>query len=139
MTAHPDPVSFPVIAHGTASCLLPGDPFVGLHCEHLPTSTVVRDFEQHIMLTSANGASDALSMGPSAGYILISVITVLAATVFICMSSLHVVVFIRDIHMHIYAVTNLLMLFFWIKLIIKMHKYLTTPKHILHNKNVPLY
>ena len=55
------------------------------------------------------------------------------------MSSLHVVVFIRNIHMHIYVVINLLMLFFWIKLIIKMPKYLTTPKHILHNKNVPLY
>ena len=77
------------------------------------------------MSTSANGASDALSMGPSGGYILISVITVLAATVFIYMSSLHAVVFIRDILMHIYAVTNLLMLFFWIKLIMKMPKYLT--------------
>ena len=40
------------------------------------------------------------------------------------MSSLHAVAFIRDIHMHIYAVTNLLMLFFWIKLIMKMAKYL---------------
>ena len=64
------------------------------------------------MSTNANGASDALGMGPPAGYTLISVITVLAATIFICMSSLHAVVFIRDIHMHIYAVTNLLMLYF---------------------------
>ena len=85
---------------------------MGLHCEHRPAPTVVRDFNQPTMSTSANGASDALGMGPSAGYILIFVITVLAAIVFICMSSLHAVVFIRDIHMHIYAITNLLMLFF---------------------------
>ena len=113
-----------MIAHGTR--LLPGDPFVGLHCEHRPTSTVVHNFEQRTMSTSANGASDALDMGPSAVYNLISVITVLCAfTVFICMSSLQAVAFIRDIHMHIYAVTNLLMLYFWIKLTIKMPNYLT--------------
>jgi hypothetical protein len=29
---------------------------------------VVREFKQHIMMTSANGATGALSMGPSAGY-----------------------------------------------------------------------
>ena len=38
------------------------------------------------------------------------------------------IVFIRNIHMHIYAVTNLLMLFFWIKLIMKMPKFLTIQK-----------
>ena len=78
------------------------------------------------MSTSANGASDVLGIGPSAGYSLIFLITVICAfTVFICMSSLHAVVFVKDIHMHIHAVTNLLMLFFWIKLIMKMPKYLT--------------
>ena len=61
---------------GTSRRFLPGDPFMGLHCERLPASTVVRDFEQRTM-SSANGASDALGMGPSAGYTLISVITVL--------------------------------------------------------------
>ena len=85
------------------------------------------------MSTSANGASNALGMGPSAGYIPISVITVLTATVFICMSSLHAIVFIRDIHMHIYAITNLLMLFFWIKLIMKMSKFLQSKNLILGN------
>ena len=79
-----------MIAYGTASYLLPGDPFVGLHCEHLRASTVVRDFEQHTISTSANGASDALDMGPSAGYSLISVITVFCIlTVSISMSSMH--------------------------------------------------
>ena len=107
-----DPVFFPVIAYGTASYLLPGDPFMGLHCEHRPAPTVVHDFEQRAMSTSAIGASDALSMGPSAGYSLISVITVLIAIVFVCISSLHAVVFIREIHMHIYAIMNLLMLSF---------------------------
>ena len=108
-----DLVFFPVIAYGTASCLLPGDLFVGLHCEHCPTPTVVHDFEQRTMSTSANGASDALGMGPSAGYSLISVITVFCIlTISISMSSMHAVAFIRNIHMHIYAVTNLLMLYF---------------------------
>ena len=130
------PVFFPEIAYGTASDLLPGDPFVGLHCEHLPASTVVHDFEQRTMSTSANGASDALGMGPSTGYILISVITVLAAIVFVCMSSLHAVVFIREIHMHVYAITNLLMLFFWIKLIMKMSKFLTIQKPYLRQFSV---
>ena len=86
---------------------------MGLHCEHRPASTVVHDFEQRTMSTSANGASDALGMGPSVGYILISVITVFCAfTVSVCMSSMHAVAFIRDIHMHIYAIPNLLMLYF---------------------------
>ena len=97
---------------------------------------MVHDFKQRTMSTSANGASDALGMGPSAGYTLISVITVLAATVFICMLSLHAVVFIRDIHMHIYAVMNLLMLIFWIKLIMKMPKFLTIQKYNLRQFSV---
>ena len=118
-----------MITYETARCLLPGDPFVGLHCEHRPAPTVVHDFEQRTMSTSANGASDALGMGPFAGYNLISMITVLCAfTVFICMSSLHDVAFVRDIRMHIYAITNLLMLYFWIKLTMKMPNYLTIQK-----------
>jgi hypothetical protein len=43
-----------------------------LHCDHLPTSTAVHDFEQRTMATSANGASDTLGMGPSTRYILFS-------------------------------------------------------------------
>ena len=64
------------------------------------------------MLTSANGASDVVGMGPSAGYNLNSVFTVFCVlTVSICMSYLHVVAFVSDIHMHIYIVTNLLMFY----------------------------
>ena len=115
-----------MIVCGTARRLLSGDPFVGLHCEHGPAPTVIREFEQRTMSTSANGASDALGMGPSAGYSLILLITVIYAfTVSICMSSLYVVAFVRDIHMHIYVVMNLLMLYFWIKLTMKMPNFLT--------------
>ena len=78
-------------------------------------------------MSGANGASDALGMGPSAGYILKSVITVLCVlSVSISISYLHAVAFIRDIHMHVYVVTNLLMFYFWIKLIRKMPNYLTS-------------
>ena len=78
-------------------------------------------------MSGANGASDALGMGPSAGYTLNSVITVLCVlTVSISISYLHVVAFVSDIHMHIYVVTNLLMFYFWIKLTMKMPNYLTT-------------
>ena len=85
---------------------------MGLHYEHLPASTVVHDFKQCTM-SSANGASDALGMGPSAGYILNSLITVLCVlTVSIGMSYLHAVAFVSDIHMHIYIVINLLIFYF---------------------------
>ena len=63
------------------------------------------------MSTSANGASDALGMGPSAGYNLDCVITALCVlTVSICMSYLHAVALVKDIHMH-YVIMNLLMFF----------------------------
>ena len=85
---------------------------MGLHCEHLPASTVVHDFEQRTM-SGANEASEALGMGPSARYILICLITVICVlTVSIGMSYLHVVAFVSDIHMHIYVVMNLLMFYF---------------------------
>ena len=81
------------------------------------------------MSTNANGASDALGMGPSTGYNLNSVITALCVlTVSICMSYLHAVAFVSDIHMHIYVITNLLMFYLWIKLTIKMPIYLTIRK-----------
>ena len=100
-----------MIARGTR--FLPGDPYVGLHYEHHPASTVVHDLEQRTMSTSANGASDALGIGPSAGYNLNSVITALCVlTVSICMSYLYAVALISDIHMRIYVVTNLLMFYF---------------------------
>ena len=77
-------------------------------------------------MSGANGASDALGMGPSIGYTLISVITLLCVlTVSISISYLYAVAFVRDIHMHIYVVTNMLMFYFWIKLTMKMPNFLT--------------
>jgi hypothetical protein len=106
---------------------------MGLHGEHLPASTVVHDFEQHTM-SGANGTFNALGMGPSAGYILYSLITLLCVlTVSIGMSYLHVVAFVSDIHMQIYVVTNLLMFYFWIKLTMKMPSYLKIQKLMLDN------
>ena len=104
---------------------------MGLHYEYLPTLTVVHDFEQHTM-SDANGASDTLGMGPSTGYTLNSLITVLCVlTVSIGMSYLHAVAFVTDIHMHIYVVPNLLIFYFWIKLTMKMPNYLTVTVHII--------
>ena len=85
---------------------------MGLHYEHLSASTVVHDFEQRTM-SGANGASDALGMGPSVGYTLNFLISVLCVLIVsISTSYLHVVAFVSDIHMHIYIVTNLLMFYF---------------------------
>ena len=79
-------------------------------------------------MSGANGASDALGMGPFAT--LIFVITVLCVlTVSISMSYLHAVAFVSDIHIYIYVVTNLLMFYFWIKLTMKMPNFLTLGTH----------
>ena len=68
-------------------------------------------------------------MGPSAGYTLNYLITVLCVlTVSIGMSYLHAVAFVSDIHIHIYVVMNLLMFYFWIKLTMKIPNYLTIQK-----------
>jgi hypothetical protein len=64
-------------------------------------------------MSDANGASNALGIGPSAEYTLNSLITILyVLTVSIGMSYLYVVAFVSDIHMHIYIVTNMLIFYF---------------------------
>ena len=64
-------------------------------------------------MSGANGASNALGMGPSAGYTLNFLITILyVLTISIGMSYMHDVAFVRDVHMHIHVVTNLLMFYF---------------------------
>jgi hypothetical protein len=99
---------------------------MGLHCKHLPTSTVVHGFKQRTM-SGANGAFDALGMGPSIGYTLNSDYRTLRTYCIDRYVILHVVAsFVSDIHIHIYVVTNLLMFYFWIKLTMKMPNYLTT-------------
>ena len=98
---------------------------------------MVHDFEHRTISTSANEASDALGMRPSTGYNLNSVITALyVLTVSICMSYLHAVAFVSDIHMRIFVVTNLLIFYFWIKLTMKMPNYLTIQKPNLRQFSV---
>jgi hypothetical protein len=68
-----------------------------LHCDHLPTSTAVHDFEQCTMATSANGASDALDMGPFAGYILFS--SLCQFLVFMCYICLCYFLYAMDVYL----------------------------------------
>jgi hypothetical protein len=75
-------------------------PFEGLHCVHLAASTAY-DYIEHTHKTHemsrVNGVTDALSIGPSAGYILFLVIV-------------HILLFFTayvssDTHMYIHVVT----------------------------------
>jgi hypothetical protein len=103
--------------------------FEGLHCEHRPASTVVRDIKQRVMLTSARGAAGVLSMGPSAGYT--SNLTVFMFNkifVLLSMISMFIILATSSSHVHIFVVTNLL-LFSLIKLNTKMPKILTGSGH----------
>jgi hypothetical protein len=103
--------------------------FEGLHCEHRPASTVVHYFEQHTMLTHVNGAIGALSMGPSAGYSSNLTVSIFNRVfVLLNMINIFIIVATSSLHMHIFVVTNLL-LFIWIKLNMKIPKFLTTRPH----------
>ena len=85
--------------------------FVGLHCEHLPVSTVVRYFKQRTMSTSANGAAGAFGIGPSSEYnpkrlyFIFSMSTVVFAMFISNLSSDKIT------HVHIYATTLLCVIF----------------------------
>jgi hypothetical protein len=104
--------------------------FKGLHCVHLSAPTVVRDFEQLTM--SGTGATGALSIGPSAGYISILKL-VKFNLIFVMTSLLFMNTFVANLssskitNVHIFVITNLL-LFFWISFNIKMSKFLTIQK-----------
>jgi len=111
--------------------------FVGLHCEHLPASTVVRYFTQRTMSTSANGAVGAFGTGLSSGYNLKRLFFVFS------MSAVVAVVFAMFIsnlssdkiaHVYIYA-TTILCVIFWIKSNIKMSKFLTKYALCVRNEN----
>jgi hypothetical protein len=49
-------------------------PFEGLHCIHLPASSLYDYIEHTHEMSRVNGATDALSIGPSAGYFLFSIL-----------------------------------------------------------------
>jgi len=92
---------------------------VGLHCVHLSASNVYDYIEHTHEMSRVNGATDALSIGPSTTYnmFLIFVYILLFFTVY--MNS--------DTHMHIHVVTYITVIF-WIKLKLKMPISLTIQK-----------
>jgi hypothetical protein len=78
-------------------------PFEGLHCIHLPASTAYDYIGHTHEISHVNGATDILSIGPSAGYTLIFVYV-------------HVLLFFtayvsNDTHMHIHVATYITLVF----------------------------
>jgi hypothetical protein len=94
-------------------------PFEGLHGVHLHASTLYGYIEQTHEMSHVNGATNALSIGPSAGYTLFFVF-VHVSLLFTAYASIYT-------HMHIYVITYIA-LFFWIKLKLKIPKFLTIQK-----------
>jgi hypothetical protein len=103
---------------GSASCYLSssrGDacycssrrPFEGLHVVHLSASTLYNYIKQTHEMSRVNEATDALSIGPSAGYTLFFV--------FVHVSLLFIAYASSYTHMHIHAIAYIT-LFFCIKL-----------------------
>jgi hypothetical protein len=91
-------------------------PIEGLHGVHLPASTSYIYIEQTHKMSHVNGATDALSIGPSARYTLFFI--------FVHVSLLFTAYASSYTHMHIHVITYIA-LFFWIKLKLKMPKFLT--------------
>jgi hypothetical protein len=83
----------------------------GLHCVHLPASTAYDYIEYTHDISRVNGATNALSIGPSAGYTLFSVFVYILLLFTTYVSS--------DTHMHINVVAYITVIF-WIKLKLKM-------------------
>jgi hypothetical protein len=79
-------------------------------------STLYGYIEQTHEMSHVNGATNALSIGPSAGYTLFFV--------FVHVSLLFIAYASSYTHMHIHIITYIT-LFFWIKLKLKMPKFLT--------------
>jgi hypothetical protein len=107
-------------------------PFEGLHCVHLHASTSYGYgyIEQTHEMSRVNGVTSALSIGPSTGYILLFVF-VHVPLLFTAYMSSHT-------HMHIHVIAYIA-LFFWIKLKLKMSKFLTkyinTPSNLWRVNN----
>jgi hypothetical protein len=93
--------------------------FEGLHCVHLPASTAYDYIEHTHEMSHVNRATDALSIGPSAGYNLFFV--------FVHILLLFTAYGSSDTHMHIHVVTYITVIF-WIKLKLKMPISLTIQK-----------
>jgi hypothetical protein len=94
-------------------------PFEGLHSVHLPAPTSYGYIEQTHEMSRVNGATGALSIGPSAGYTLFFV--------FVHVSLLFTAYASSYTHMHIHVITYIALIF-WIKLKLKMPNFLTAMK-----------
>ena len=86
----------------------------------MPTSTAYDCIEHTHEMSYVNGATDALSIGPSAGYNLFFV--------FVHILLLFTAYVSSDTHMHIHVVTYITMVF-WIKLKLKMP---ISPTKLMH-------
>jgi hypothetical protein len=75
---------------------------MGLHCVHLPASTTYDYIEYTHEMSRVNGATDALSIGPSAGYNLFFV--------FVHILLLFTAYVSSDTHMHIHVVTYIIVI-----------------------------
>jgi hypothetical protein len=91
-------------------------PFEGLHCVHLPAPTSYGYIEHTHEMSRVNGATGALSIGPSAGYTLFFV--------FMHVSLLFTAYASSYTHMHIHVITYIALII-WIKLKLKMPNFLT--------------
>jgi hypothetical protein len=94
-------------------------PFEGLQCVHLPASSAYDYVEHTHEMSRVNGATDALSIGPSAVYFLFSII--------MHVSFLFTAYATSGTHMHIHVVTYITLVF-WIKLKLIMSNFQTIQK-----------
>jgi hypothetical protein len=78
-------------------------PFEGLHCVHLSTSIAYDYIEHTDEMSLVNGATDALSIGPSAGYNVFFVFMHILLLFTIYVSS--------DTHMHINVIIYIIVIF----------------------------
>jgi hypothetical protein len=78
-------------------------PFEGLYCIHMPASSLYDYIEHTHEMSRVNGATDALSIGPSAGYFLFSI---LVHILFLFTTYANI-----GTHMHIHAITYIRMFF----------------------------
>jgi hypothetical protein len=86
-------------------------PFEGLYCVHLHASTAYDYIKYTHEMSRVNGATDALSIGPFAGFKLFFV--------FVHILLLFTAYVSSDTHVHIHVITYITVIF-WIKLKLKM-------------------
>jgi hypothetical protein len=73
------------------------EPFEGLHCVHLPASNMYGYIKHTHEMSYVNGATDSLSISPSTGYFLFSVLVHVS---FLCTAYMS-----SGTHMHMHVIT----------------------------------